>query len=178
MSAGSTTTRARRLSQTTYDLVTDEFDLDLGDHSQVSGAHLEARVGSYRDKYRVIGVRLRSGRARPNRFRRTRADPPGSGPGSNEKPQSMLAAKFFETFHHIQAIYQVGYPLGLGQCPVGPFQLASDLDKIRCCNRTRKAVATESLDQFVADLILSTTSEEQLKIYMEVGIAVQRLITT
>ncbi|KAK9153323.1 hypothetical protein Sjap_000803 [Stephania japonica] len=32
---------------------------DLGDHSQVSGAHLEARVGSYRDKYRVIGVRLR-----------------------------------------------------------------------------------------------------------------------
>ncbi|KAK9131099.1 hypothetical protein Sjap_011586 [Stephania japonica] len=34
---------------------------DLGDHSQVSGAHLEARVGSYRDKYRVIGVRLSAG---------------------------------------------------------------------------------------------------------------------
>ncbi|KAK9110020.1 hypothetical protein Sjap_018080 [Stephania japonica] len=38
--------------------LTDSF-VDLGDHSQVSGAHLEARVGSYRDKYRVIGVRLR-----------------------------------------------------------------------------------------------------------------------
>ncbi|KAK9109232.1 hypothetical protein Sjap_017292 [Stephania japonica] len=32
---------------------------DLGDHSRVSGAHLEARAGSDRNVYRVIGVRLR-----------------------------------------------------------------------------------------------------------------------
>ncbi|KAK9109135.1 hypothetical protein Sjap_017195 [Stephania japonica] len=32
---------------------------DLGDHSRVSCAYLEARAGSDRDVYRVIGVRLR-----------------------------------------------------------------------------------------------------------------------
>ncbi|KAK9122540.1 hypothetical protein Sjap_012142 [Stephania japonica] len=35
------------------------FNSDLGDHSRVSGAYPEARAGSDRNVYRVIGVRLR-----------------------------------------------------------------------------------------------------------------------